>query len=486
MLPTEEQQEAVAAVTAGGPVKVKAYAGAGKTTFLRMASEARPRSRGLYLAFNKDIAQEAQRTFPSNTRCRTVHSLAFASTSPDITRKLRYPVEPSHNLAIRYGIGPLRVPTTIGKTVELTSGKLGRMVMDGMARFCSSAQAEPQAWHISVDPLLDEELADALRDELLPHVQTLWRESTDPNGMASISHAVYVKAWQLSRPRIAADFILFDEAQDADGLMLSVLRAQSSQVVYVGDPYQQIYEWRGAVNAMDHIKAPERGLTESFRFGPAIASLASRMLRLMDEAVPVRGQTAIASRVVRHAAPGEIRPNAILCRKNTTLLAKVAEGLQRGHKVAARTKKEELGAFIDGAERLLAGQRTHYPAALSLFENWLDVREYAESFAGRDLQPLVKLIDEQGPTYLRQLLAAIAPEEAADYVVSTVHKAKGLEWPIVALADDFRFRREDDGRETLPTDEKRLLYVAMTRAQGTLDISAIDRSLQAVFRDAGV
>ncbi|WP_340526899.1 hypothetical protein [Cupriavidus necator] len=47
MRPTDEQLEAVAAVTAGGPVKVKAYAGAGKTTFLRMASEARPRSRGL-------------------------------------------------------------------------------------------------------------------------------------------------------------------------------------------------------------------------------------------------------------------------------------------------------------------------------------------------------------------------------------------------------------------------------------------------------
>ncbi|CAG9180347.1 ATP-dependent DNA helicase Rep [Cupriavidus laharis] len=486
MRPTQEQTEAVGAVAAGGPLKVKAYAGAGKTTFLRMASEARPRARGLYLAFNKDIAQEAQRKFPANTRCRTVHSLAFGSTSQEITRKLNYPVEPAHSMAMRYGLGPLKLPTTIGKTVELTTGKLGRMVMDGVARFCSSAQAEPQAWHIPVDPLIDEELAEALREELLPHVQTLWRESIDPRGVAAVSHATYVKLWQLSRPRIPADFILFDEAQDADGLMLSVLRGQSSQVVYVGDPYQQIYEWRGAVNAMDHIRAPMKGLTESFRFGNAIAKLASRMLCLMDEDVPVRGQAALPSRVIRHAAPGEIRPNAILCRKNTTLLATVAEGLQRGDRVAARTKKEELVAFIDGAERLRAGQRTHYPAALSLFENWRDVQEYAESFAGRDLQPLVKLIDEQGPAYLRQLLAAIAPEEQADYVVSTVHRAKGLEWPTVTLADDFRFRREDDGRETLAADEKRLLYVALTRAQHTLDISRIDHSLQAVFRDASV
>ncbi|WP_346348644.1 hypothetical protein [Cupriavidus sp. WKF15] len=56
----------------------------------------------------------------------------------------------------------------------------------------------------------------------------------------------------------------------------------------------------------------------------------------------------------------------------------------------------------------------------------------------------------------------------------------------MTLADDFRFRREDDGRETLPADEKRLLYVALTRAQHTLDISGINRSLQAVFRDASV
>lgn len=88
MRPTDEQQEAVAAVTAGGPLKVKAYAGAGKTTFLRMPSEARPRSRCLYLAFNKDIAQEAQRKFPAK-RWRTVHSLAFGSTPPEITRKLQ-------------------------------------------------------------------------------------------------------------------------------------------------------------------------------------------------------------------------------------------------------------------------------------------------------------------------------------------------------------------------------------------------------------
>ncbi|MFX8098481.1 UvrD-helicase domain-containing protein, partial [Acinetobacter baumannii] len=92
-------------------------------------------------------------------------------------------------------------------------------------------------------------------------------ESQNPQSPGAISHDVYVKLWQLSRPTIPADYILFDESQDANGLMLSVLRRQSAQVIYVGDPYQQIYEWRGAVNAMDHIKAQKRALTLSFRFG---------------------------------------------------------------------------------------------------------------------------------------------------------------------------------------------------------------------------
>ncbi|MCY1208324.1 hypothetical protein D9M68_139770 [compost metagenome] len=89
MVPTEEQAAVVDAVKAGGPLKVKAYAGAGKTSTLRLAAEARGRARGLYLGFNKDITTEAAQKFPHNTRCRTVHSLAFSATPPEITRKLK-------------------------------------------------------------------------------------------------------------------------------------------------------------------------------------------------------------------------------------------------------------------------------------------------------------------------------------------------------------------------------------------------------------
>jgi hypothetical protein len=44
-----------------------------------MLSKATDR-RGLYLAFNKSIAQDAQKTFPPNFQCSTVHSLAYRAT----------------------------------------------------------------------------------------------------------------------------------------------------------------------------------------------------------------------------------------------------------------------------------------------------------------------------------------------------------------------------------------------------------------------
>jgi superfamily I DNA/RNA helicase len=132
---------------------------------------------------------------------------------------------------------------------------------------------------------------------------------------------------------------------------------------------------------------------------------------------------------------------------------------------------------------LQRGQRAYKPTSLALFERWSDVQEYARSHAGRDLLPVVQIIDREGTDYLRQLLSRVTTDESqADYVVSTVHRAKGLEWNRVKVAGDFRFKTEDDGRTTLADDEKRLLYVALTRARRLLDLSELRADLLKVTR----
>lgn len=77
----------------------------------------------------------------------------------------------------------------------------------------------------------------------------------------------------------------------------------------------QIYEWRGAINAMAAINAPECALTESFRFGPTLAALASRLLGLLGERTPIRGQDTIGSIMVED--PGISPPVDVCCAART-------------------------------------------------------------------------------------------------------------------------------------------------------------------------
>jgi hypothetical protein len=169
-----------------------------------------------------------------------------------------------------------------------------------------------------------------------------------------------------------------------------------------------------------------------------------------------------------------------LCRKNVTAIWQLASGIEAGHKPAIRMSPTEIVAFADGADQLLVGKRAFRPTAFSLFETWKDAQSFAQSAVGRDLLPIVRIVDEFGTGYLRALARRITPEATADYVISTVHRAKGLEWKRVKVANDFRFKTVD-GRLMLDEDEMRLLYVAVTRARHVLDISELREDLIRLF-----
>src|SRR3954452_10863597 len=79
--PSPEQRALVDARRAdpAGSLRVLAFAGAGKTTALRLLAEADPSST-LYLAYNKAAQLQARARFAAHVACRTVHSLAFRAT----------------------------------------------------------------------------------------------------------------------------------------------------------------------------------------------------------------------------------------------------------------------------------------------------------------------------------------------------------------------------------------------------------------------
>jgi superfamily I DNA/RNA helicase len=93
--------------------------------------------------------------------------------------------------------------------------------------------------------------------------------------------------------------------------------------------------------------------------------------------------------------------------------------------------------------------------------------------------------DREGTDFLRSLLSRISPESEADYVISTIHRSKRLEWDRMRVTGDFRFKTEDDRRTTIVEDEKRLLYVALSRARRLLDVSELRNDLLKVFECSG-
>src|SRR5689334_24584415 len=123
-----------------------------------------------------------------------------------------------------------------------------------------------------------------------------------------------------------AEVLYVDEAQDANPVTLAILTAQRRPTVWVGDPWQSIYRFRGSVNAMRAIAAPQRPLSRSWRFGEELAGVARAILARTSEppGLPLRGDPGIATTL------GPARPPcAVLCRTNAGLVEAAVRGRDR-------------------------------------------------------------------------------------------------------------------------------------------------------------
>src|SRR6185369_9910096 len=91
--PTDEQEAIIRSeLKAGDCTLINAYAGTGKTATLEMLAHALPGKRILYICFNRETAVQVKDTFPSNTDCRTIHSIAFALNGAAYRHKLGMPL----------------------------------------------------------------------------------------------------------------------------------------------------------------------------------------------------------------------------------------------------------------------------------------------------------------------------------------------------------------------------------------------------------
>ena len=480
MFPTQEQVKAVEEFGYMESLKLNAFAGTGKTSTLRLMAESTFR-RGKYLAFNRAIANHAAQSFPSTVEAVTSHSLAYRTilqrgfdrdqmvehlNANAIANIMRLP-------RLSYGDGRSISPAGFGFLVAQTIRAFAYSEFESI-----SSDMVPFPGYLEyLNPFAKAHI----KSEVSQKASQMWSAMINPrNKRFPLGHDGYFKLWSLSKPNINTDFILLDEAQDSNPALLSVLRSQRAQIIYVGDRFQQIYEWRGAINAMESIATQKTSsLTQSFRFGESIADFATKIINLLDKSAIIYGSPEIKSTL------GCAKPNAILSRTNASLIGYLMRTLEVGYCPFIIGGVAELQWMLKDVVILKSGSPGTHPEFFG-FNNWHEVEEFISQPEGANLITFVNIVNRYGENLILHALSQTANDSTYSNIsLSTTHKAKGLEWDSVFLADDFPEpqRVTSDNEKSLRAkgciivlakdghkyafmpEEIRILYVAATRGK---------------------
>lgn len=496
--PTQEQVNAVSTAITGKSMKLSAYAGTGKTTTLKMIGDAfnRMNKHGLYLAFNKGIADESRSKMPRNVMCKTFHALALANSPSWVKKKLNNRRVNSKQFAIDYGLSMFYVMAIRQhfKTKRQYTTKVKFSLYDqhsliekALEIFMKSAAQAPALRHLeqALDDRgnIDIESYPIILDALGSVVARVWANYTNPEVDGYIPHDCYLKMWALQNPILNCDFILFDEAQDADPIMFQILSRQPCQVIYVGDQYQQIYSWRGAINMMqrlDNLKLPTSSITQSFRFGQELAVAVSPVLTYLGATESLKGTestTTIIDNTV--GLPQDI--NVVICRTNIGAVRSLFEYAAIGKiGMAPKIDLNETKDLVCDIDKFKNGKlpNKHENRILRWFDNYEELLEYQKAFPNDlEIVPILKIYQVFGlEDTIRVIDQCILAKETEiyDFLAVTAHSSKGLEFDKVLLGSDFIDQFADGGVLSIESitranpEEFRLLYVAMTRAKKTL------------------
>lgn len=410
-IPTEEQKTVIDAVMTGQNVLVPALAGTGKTSTLvslakRMKTE-QPDKNLLYLAFNASAARDAERRFAglNNVEVVTLDGIGkrwieesrgkvgkrFSSRIDVINagnkkKQSTVPEEtfvPLNGRAIAKQLG-LKTQVVDGR--EMSGDDIAKLAINAVKQFEISSDGQ-----IGLQHFLDNKgkpiPPDAMPGNILDIANMHWKDKSGDDGTSIIQFNTLNKMWALSEPDFSEkgwgtkgpkDLVLYDEAQDLNPVWNAAAAGQSVQNVFVGDPNQAIYGFRGAVNELDSIA--ERSeyvlpITEVFRFGPEIAGYTNRALAILGIE---------NNRMVGRGKRGEVvEPGTmtdatmVINRTNGGVIRSALDEINNGRTVATTPNaKKEVEKTINSIKKLRFNTPSNnlHPD-LEEFENWKELED---------------------------------------------------------------------------------------------------------------
>lgn len=472
--PTPEQQACIDALVSGVPkLQIRACAGSGKTSTLQMCAVAKEVP-SLYLAFNKKTADEGTEKFPKHVTCRTTHSMAYAAFGAKLRNKLSRPYGKYVNVAgtgseiARYfSINSFEN----GVGISIPSGLIGICVRETVARFEQSADEKIGKHHVYLGEIRDKLSGESdaanvsyLKDQIFKYAQRLWKERIDVNSVALATHDTYLKLYQLSKPNLSQyDVLYVDEFQDTTPCVMDIVMQQEGrcQLVMVGDARQAIYEWRGAVNAMELVQCETKLLSKSWRYGNAVADLATLVL---ERDMVITGNENINSVVGLEDVVDRSKPYTRLFRTNSALLSAAIGEISKGTEVAIEIDVRDFVKLLQSAEALYRGNLKDVKHDKLLpYSVWYEA--VAEGKNDAELGRVTKIVADGLSAQWIPILENFKNSTKPHVTFTTAHKSKGREFDQVIVESDFKSCYNDKGEWIgLAVAEQNLLYVALTRA----------------------
>jgi hypothetical protein len=459
-------------------VLLEALAGTGKSTTCREGAWALEEAglSSVYCCFNKSIADEFQKDLPQGCRAQTMHSLglrmlrnAFGDALVDWDKGDR--------LAEKY------FPGRDGRYHRSAVGKLA-----GLAKNLLLEDTGPEALaELAADH--EVELPDDSAEDVLAVVPEVlaasreWDGSIDGDDMIWLPVVLGLKA-----PR-SPDVLFVDEAQDLNRCQhaMTDLICPRGRIGVIGDRHQSIYAFRGADSQSiptfeGKLAATDRGLrtyplTVTRRCPVRHVELARRLVPALDHlpdapegSIEVVGPEKWADRV----APGDL----VLCRTNAPLVSACYRLIRSGTRAAVRGR--------DIGKGLLALVARLRPATVG------DLLRKLGDYRAREAQKLAELRNPgprlaalndkvdclvslcEGATSVddvRGRAESLFTDAGGDdqvVVLSSVHRAKGLERDrVVILRPDLLPGPWADSADDV-VQERNLTYVAVTRSKQSL------------------
>ncbi len=306
-------------------------------------------------------------------------------------------------------------------------------------------------------------------------------------------------------------FFTVDEYQDISPLQEGLLRTwlgERAELCVVGDPRQTIYSFAGATSeflldfANQYSDASVFELNRNYRSGTEIVASANRVLqnKPLQSIRQSRGEVTkthyasaqeeakkIAKSISSSLAKQKASDIAILARTNQQLSLFESELSNLGIKTQVRGQgrffRQPLVAQAISAIRALAVTELREPLFIEVSKilsslGWSSQPKADENW--ESLNWFFQVMDELGEPSLTEYIRELDERERSGHeptkeaiTLATVHGTKGLEWNEVYLVGANRgmFPISHAISENDIAEERRLFYVAVTRAKDSLNIS---------------